>query len=92
METCDNQLDFSSFTFENLENTSFNFEFIQRREVVRRDVRADDVIKFCYIVDYSGTLYGVTMRQSNSVDLYWNMNFIESPTNGIIHSLTNSHS
>lgn len=57
--------------------------------MVKRDVRADDVKKFAYIIDESGTLYGVTQRQSGGVDLYWNMNFIESPQNGNKNYLNN---
>ena len=76
-------MDFSSLTFSDLYDKFFTFEFVQRREVVKRkDHKMDDISKFCFIINLEGVFYGVCLRVSGQLDIYWNMNLIESPTNG----------
>lgn len=82
METCDNQLDFSVLELSNLQDRSFNYQFFQIREVVRRDVRLDDIVKLSFIIDNKNMFYGIALRLSGEFDIYWNMNLIETPENG----------
>jgi hypothetical protein len=46
---------------------------------VGRDVKIDPIVKFQFAIDRKNTFYGVALRQSGLVDLYWNMTLIDSP-------------
>jgi hypothetical protein len=39
-------------------------------------------VKFQFAIDKSNTFYGISLRQSGLVDIYWNMTLIDSPPNG----------
>jgi hypothetical protein len=79
METLDNQLDFSALTYKNLGKETFEFKFVQKREIVLRDCRLDEIAKFVYIINKEREFFALALRQSGGVDLYWNMSLVDTP-------------
>lgn len=39
----------------------------------------DPITKFQFIIDHENVFYGVAMKKSGLVDIYWNMTLIDSP-------------
>jgi hypothetical protein len=46
---------------------------------VPRNIRIDKVVKHIYIIDEHNVYYGISMRESGKIDLYWDMTLIDSP-------------
>jgi hypothetical protein len=68
----DRQLDFNKIAFTDFDDDSkFKYTFTQYAEVIPRKLNKDDPIKkfeYCVSVDFN---YGVVLRESGMVDLYW---------------------
>ncbi|CDW78106.1 wd-40 repeat protein [Stylonychia lemnae] len=80
IETDDNQIDFTRLYFWSKDLTKLDVEFYQYREVVKRnDVRDDPIIKFKHVIQKNEIQFGIALRQSGSVDLYWNFTLTNSP-------------
>lgn len=77
-ETNDNQIDFSSLIVKNVGKQDFTFQFNQYREVVPRDARLDPITKFSYVINEDNVFYGLALRSSGHVDIYWNMTLIDT--------------
>lgn len=39
----------------------------------------DPIVKFRFIIDHENVFYGVALKKSGLVDIYWNMTLIDSP-------------
>jgi hypothetical protein len=89
-ETSDNQIDFSQLIVSDLSNDSFKYQFKQQKEVVPREkIRLDKIKKFEYIISELNMFYGIGLRESGQMDLYWDMTLVDSPADGKI--IANSH-
>lgn len=69
-------------TFKNLGKEGFDFSFVQKREVVFREVRLEEIIKFVYIINQDRQFFALALRISGGVDMYWNMSLVDSPEDG----------
>jgi hypothetical protein len=63
-----------------MSSDKFTYQFRQQKEVVPRDtVKLDRIKKLSFIVDEFNMFYGVTLRESGKLDLFWDMTLVDSP-------------
>ena len=72
VETEDNQIDFTRLYFWNRNFAANNIQFYQYTTVTYRDVKLDPIKKFDFFYTGSTFLFGLSLRQSGKVDIYWN--------------------
>lgn len=73
LETKDNLIDFNEIRHENLGTTEFSYHLYQQNDVQSRTVKGDSITKFCYKIDINNVFYGLSLRESNYFDIYWDM-------------------
>jgi len=76
LETNDNQLDFNKFVIQGHDIASFDWQLVQAREIVPRTC-TDPIRKVRYVV-WEGMNYSVALRQSQDIDIYWNLQRVDS--------------
>lgn len=79
LENDDNLIDFNTLhILKKPPGDDFDYCFKQFREVVPRSCKFDPVTKLALVFDDSEYSYAVTLRQSNKVDFYFNLQFVSS--------------
>ncbi|CDW83468.1 wd-40 repeat protein [Stylonychia lemnae] len=80
-ESPDNQIEIYKINLIKFDNDSlFDYKFEQLKEVApRKNPSVDPISKFKFII-HEGNMFGVTLRKSSSIDLYWNWVIVESVT------------
>lgn len=77
LETSDAQLDFNKFRVAGDSIESFSWDMTQAREIVPRTLYGDSLKKVRYTF-WDKTNYSVALRQRGDIDLYWNMQRVDS--------------
>jgi len=54
-------------------------EFYQYREVVKREVRGDPIQKIVQVIKENDFQFGLALRSSGKVDIYWNFTLNQTP-------------
>lgn len=54
-------------------------EFYQYREVVKRDVKGDPIVKISQVIISNMFQFGLALRTSGKVDFYWNYTYTSTP-------------
>lgn len=80
LETVDSQLDFNKFIIKEKSISNFKYELVQSREVNGRQM-FNNPIKKVFFVFHNKVNYSVALRKLGDVDIYWNMQFVDSSYN-----------
>ncbi|CDW75557.1 wd-40 repeat protein [Stylonychia lemnae] len=88
IETLDNQIDYSRlYNWERSNIVNPAVEFYQYREVVKRDLSGDPIQKITQIIKSDDFQYGLALRSSGKVDIYWNYTLTQTPDDSNFTSL-----